>query len=120
MSTPGSSGSVVAKNIIIRELEDVLAKHQVDLLPVRESLHLWLAAIEGTINKSESLDDIKETIEEYLSSLEELESGNVRKREDYIEEQLRKAGEYLSNLEAKLPSGNMGLDEGAAGQPNAD
>ena len=101
MSTLDGSGSGIAKNVIIRELENVLAQHQVDLLPVRESLHLELRAIEGTTNKSKFLDDIKETIEKYLSSLEELESGKVRKKEDYIEEQLRMAEEHYSKLKTQ-------------------
>ena len=120
MDRERSSGIETARYIIIGKLEDVLAKHQVDLLPVRESLHLELRAIEGTVNKSRFLDDIKETIEEYLSSLEELESGKVRKREDYIEEQLRKAEEDYSNLETQLPSGNVDPDDGSAGQSDMD
>lgn len=73
-----SNGSEIAKNIIIRELENVLAEHQVDLSSARERIRSSLWDTENTINKSDFLDDIAAGLREYLSSLEETESGRER------------------------------------------
>ena len=97
-----SNGSEVAKSVIIRELENVLAEHQVNLLSARNQIQSFLNATESTINKSGFLDDIAAGLREYLSSLEEFESGKVRKREDYVEEQLQKAEKRLQEIRREM------------------
>ena len=97
------NGSIIAKNIIIKTLEEALT-NQKGFSHVRDSLNFWIGEPPPGIdidpvhlvNKSEFLDSLTATIREYLSSLEETDTGAVRKRNDYVEEQLRMLYEELN------------------------